>query len=420
MFIYNLIFLLFFVNRCIKSNQIEINIPSISSSHTFELSSNNSQLLHRDVVFGLVDGSPSSISSTILIQTSYKQLEIEHFFNLYQTNNKQSNEHIKKEPIFRSYLLTPSFNRSYPFIKVLIASAQGSYEHLNIQPICAIITAVNEENLYETQTCFISPSTGYCLGIISLLKMIEYTNKNQTTNKIELYFKLHHVQSLNQCISDSTPKQNHIHHETRIGHVEYLDNNNILFSTITQSFISIDYPIGIHYPNWYFPLKLKLIHSSLTIYSSFIIRCHLTSDFSIHLIQTNIPKLLNYNIYINHNISYQNFSTDIDFNITTKQINQTNEKNLFEIDLATIMLKINTKNLSQYQANSIESIHWFILTNNSSNSNQSILQIPIHIQYDDIQTIVGLTDFTSLINTAMLSMQIEKFPLKILAINHSG
>jgi hypothetical protein len=54
------------------------------------------------------------------------------------------------------------------------------------------------------------------------------------------------------------------------------------------------------------------------------------------------------------------------------------------------------------------------------NSNQPILRVPIHIQYDDIQTIVALTDFTSLINTAMLSNQIQQFPLKILAVNHSG
>lgn len=404
----------------IKSNQIEIDIPSISSSHTFELSSNTSENLQRDVLFGLVDGSISSIPSSILIRTLYKQLEIEHSFNLYQTNNKQSIQQIKKEPIFRSYLLTSSFNRSYPFIKVLIASAQGSYEHLYIQPICAVITAVNEQNLYETQTCFISPQTGYCLGILPVLKMIEYPTKNQTKNKIELYYKLHHVKSYNECVSDSLSKQDHIHHETRIGYVEYLNDDNILFSTARHSFISIDYPIGIHYPNWYFPLKLKLIHSTVSIYSSFIIRCRLKLDFSIHEIQTNIHNISNYKIHITNNVIPSKTFHDIDFNITIKQLNQTNDKNFFEIDLATILLKINSKKLTQYQMNSIVSIDWFILTNSSLNSNQTSLKIPIHIQYDDIQTIVGLTDYTNLINTAMLSMQIQKFPLKILAVNYSG
>ncbi len=190
MYIYYLILSFIFGIRNIKTNQIEINIPSISTSHTFELSSNTSQILHRDVFFGLVDGTSSSISSSILVRASYEQLEIERFFNLYETNNKQYQQQIKKEPIFRSYLLTPSFNRSYPFIRVLVASAQGSYEDLHIQPICAIITAVNEQNLYETQSCFISPNTGYCLVTILVLKMIEYTNKNQTTNKIELYLKV--------------------------------------------------------------------------------------------------------------------------------------------------------------------------------------------------------------------------------------
>jgi hypothetical protein len=190
MFVDYLIFFFLFVIRNIQTNQIEIDIPSISTSHTFELSSNHSHLLHRDVLFGLVDGTSSSISSSILVRASYEQLQIERFFNLYESNHQQHQQQIKKEPIFRSYLLTPSFNRSYPFLRVLIASAQGSYEDLHILPLCAIITAVNEQNLYETQACFISPNTGYCLVTISVLKMIEYTNKNQTTNKIELYLKV--------------------------------------------------------------------------------------------------------------------------------------------------------------------------------------------------------------------------------------
>jgi hypothetical protein len=194
MYVYYLILFFIFNIENIKSNEIEINIPSISISHTFELSSNTSQILHRDVLFGLVDGTSSSISSSILVRATYEQLQIEHFFNLYETNNKQyqqqQQQQIKKEPIFRSYLLTPTFNQSYPFIRVLIASAQGSYEDIDIQPLCAIITAVNEQNLYEIQACFISPKTGYCLVTLSVLKMIEYTNKNQTTNKIELYLKV--------------------------------------------------------------------------------------------------------------------------------------------------------------------------------------------------------------------------------------
>ncbi len=225
---------------------------------------------------------------------------------------------------------------------------------------------------------------------------------------------------MNECISDHTPKQDHIHHETRIGHVEYIDHDNILFSTITRSSISIDYPTGLHYPNWYFPLKLKLILSSSSVFSSFIIRCRLTSDFSIHLIQTNILKISDYYIQINHQISHRQSISDIDFNITINQINQVNPNPLFEIDLATIMLTINSTNFSQQNSNSVLFIDWFILSNSSVNSNETILRVPIHVQFDDIQTIVALTDFTSLINTAMLSMQIQQFPLKILVVNHSG
>ena len=150
---------------------------------------------------------------------------------------------------------------------------------------------------------------------------------------------------------------------------------------------------------------------SSLILPSFIIRCRLTSNFSIHSIQTNILKISNNSIQINHYIHHRQSISDIDFNIT---INKTNQNNIFEIDLATIILKINS-------TNSILSINWFFLSsNNSFNSNQPILQIPIHVQYDNIQTIVALTDFTSLINTAMLSMQTQQYPLKILAVNHSG
>jgi hypothetical protein len=142
---------------------------------------------------------------------------------------------------------------------------------------------------------------------------------------------------------------------------------------------------------------------SSSILPSFIIRCRLTSDFSIHSIQIS-----NNYIQINHYIHHRQSISDIDFNIT---INKTNQNNIFEIDLATIILKINS-------TNSILPINWYLLSSN--NSNQSILQIPIHVQYDNIQTIVALTDFTSLINTAMLSMQTQQYPLKILAVNHSG
>ena len=190
MYIYYLIFSVIFIIQSIESSQIEIDIPSISPSYTFELSSNTSQILNRDILYGLVDDK-SAISSSILVRASYKKSQIERIFNLHESNNKQ--QQIKKEPIFRSYLLTPSFNRSYPFIRVLIASAQGSYEDLHIQPVCAIVTAVNEQTLYETQTCFISPKTGYCLVTIPVLKMVEYANKNQTTNKIELYLKVKRI-----------------------------------------------------------------------------------------------------------------------------------------------------------------------------------------------------------------------------------
>ena len=84
------------------------------------------------------------------------------------------------------------------------------------------------------------------------------------------------------------------------------------------------------------------------------------------------------------------------------------------------MLFINSTNATNINSNFL--IDWWILSNHSmqNNSDLPILQIPIHIQFDDIQSIVPLTDHTRLINTAMLSMQIQKYPLKILAVNHSG
>lgn len=166
-------------------------------------------------------------------------------------------------------------------------------------------------------------------------------------------------------------------------------------------------------------MKLKLILSSITHLPASIIRCRLKPYFSIHSIQTNIPKISNYVIQITHQISSRSSFVDIDFNLT---INRTDSNpSSFEIDLATIILFINTTNLSEINSNTIYSIDWWILSNTSSNhSDPPILQIPIQIQSDDLQTIVALTDYTSLINTAMLSMQIQKFPLKILAVNHSG
>lgn len=184
------IFISLLICSSVRTSRIELEIPSISPPYTFELSSNSSQLLDRDVLLGLVDGTSSSIPSSVLVRASYDQLRVERSFNFYQPNDKQVDQPIKKEPIFRSYLLTPSFNRSYPFLRVLVASARGAYEDTHIAPVCAIVTAVNEQNLYETQACFISPGTGYCLTTISVLKMVEQKAKNHTTNKIELYLKV--------------------------------------------------------------------------------------------------------------------------------------------------------------------------------------------------------------------------------------
>ncbi|UJR25351.1 hypothetical protein I4U23_006701 [Adineta vaga] len=411
MYIISLILFFIFIRcRNILGNQIDIDIPSISSSHIFELSSNTSQSLHRDVLYGLVDGTSGAIPSAIHVRASYEQVQIERFFNLYEPSNKQNQQQLNKEPIFRSYLLTPTFNRSYPFVRVLIASAQGSYENISILPMCAIVTAVNDQHLYETQACFVSPSTGHCLVTLPVLKMVEYATKNQTLNKIELYLKLHHVARVNDCLADSTPNQDHSHQETRIGHSEYLDNDNIIFSTITRSSISIDYPQGIHYANWYFPLKLKLILSSSTP-SSILLRSRITSHFSIYSIQKH-------HFQLNHTLSNRTTSTDIDFHITINRTNKSEQKTSIEIDLATLTLIINST--KQSKSNSIFYIDFFLLSNKSSDTKESIFRIPIHVQYDDTQTIVALTDFTSLINIAMLSMQMQQFSLKILAVNYSG
>ena len=186
---------------------------------------------------------------------------------------------------------------------------------------------------------------------------------------------------------------------------------------MSRSSISINYPNGIHYSNWFVPLKFKYLHSSSTKYSTFIIRCQLIKDFLIHSIQTNILQIANYSIQINHQLSEQNYHTDIDFNLTIKQLNETQENQLIEIDLATIILRINTTHFSPLKTDSIRFIDWFILANHSQ---EPILRIPIHVQPDQIQTIVALTDFTSLINTAMLSMQNQQLLLRILAVNHSG
>lgn len=186
----SLLIVLIFIES-IQSNRIEIDIPSIASPYTFELSSNSTSSLDRDVLLGLVDGTPASIPSVVLLRASYDHLYTQQPFNVYQINEKSINTtSIVREPIFRSYLLTSTFNRSYPFVRVLVASARGSYEDIPMLSMCAIVTAVNEQNLYETQACFISPKTGYCLTTLSVLKMVEYKYKNQTTNKIELYLKV--------------------------------------------------------------------------------------------------------------------------------------------------------------------------------------------------------------------------------------
>ena len=188
---YSILFGLIAILRPTVTSRIEVDIPSIASSHTFELASNHSQSFDRDALFGLVDGTSSSIPSSILVRASYEQVQVQRYFNFYETNQKPSEQQrVGREPIFRSYLLASTFNRSYPFIRVLVATARGSYEDLRIEPLCAIVTAVNEQNLYASEACLVGPGTGYCLVTISVLKMVELTNRNQTTNKIELYLKV--------------------------------------------------------------------------------------------------------------------------------------------------------------------------------------------------------------------------------------
>ena len=202
----------------------------------------------------------------------------------------------------------------------------------------------------------------------------------------------------------------------RIGHAEYIDYDHQFISTSSRSSISIDYPNGVHYPSWFIPLKLKLIVSS-SLSSSFIIRCRFKSVLSVSSIQTNVIELLNHYIQIEDR---QNGS-QIDFHLI---INQANLHDVFEVDLATIIFTINGTELNSSSTkdfNHIYSVDWFLISNNSLiDPNEPLLRTPIHIEFDDIQTIVALTDFTRLINTAMLSMQAERYPLRILSVNFSG
>ena len=220
--------------------------------------------------------------------------------------------------------------------------------------------------------------------------------------------------SSNDCLLDHLPQQDHIHHEVRIGHAEFLDYDHLFISTLSRSSISIDYPNGLHYPGWFIPLKLKLtLTSTSSLGSSLLIRCHFASILSVYSIQTNVLQLLNHYIQIDHRQS----TSTIDFQLT---MNEINTNNAFEVDLATVIFTINGTSLPKpdlMQSNSIFHIDWFL---QASNQSEPLIRVPIQIQLDDIQTIVALTDYTRLINTAMLSMQIEQYPLKILAVNHSG
>jgi hypothetical protein len=225
------------------------------------------------------------------------------------------------------------------------------------------------------------------------------------------------VSSSNECIVDHSTQQSHIHHETRIGHAEYIDYDHLFISSVSRSPISIDYPNGIHYSGWSVPLKLKLILASTSFAPNFVIRCHRTALLSVTSIQTNILNLLSHYIQIDHRQS----DAFIDFHVTNNQIQS---KTLVEIDLATIIFTINTAQQltsnDMIKTNMIVSVDWFLLSNGTSNETEPIVRVPIQVRFDDIQSIVALTDFTRLINTAMLSMQIERYPLKILAVNHSG
>ena len=184
---------------------------------------------------------------------------------------------------------------------------------------------------------------------------------------------------------------------------------------MSRSSVSIDYSTGVHYPGWFFLMKLKLILSS-TLAPSFIIRGRLPTHLSVHSIQTNIPKIANSYIQI----LYRQSSSDIDFNVT---INQTSRNDAFEIDLATIVLVVNATNVDRTNpttTNILSSIDWFLLSSTASYPTEPILRVPVQVHSDDIQTIVALHDHTRLINTAILSMQAEQYPLRILAVNYSG
>ena len=223
--------------------------------------------------------------------------------------------------------------------------------------------------------------------------------------------------SSKDCVLDHLTQQDHIHHEVRIGHAEFLDYDHLFISTLSRSSISIDYPNSVHYPGWFIPLKLKLILSSASpLGSSLVVRCQFPSILSVYSVQTNVLQLLNHYIQIDHRQS----ASTIDFHLT---INQANANNAFEVDLATLMFTINGTSLPNsdpIQSNSIFSVDWFLLSSSASNESEPQIRVPIQIQLDDIQTIVALTDYSRLINTAMLSMRIEQYPLKILAVNHSG
>ena len=214
--------------------------------------------------------------------------------------------------------------------------------------------------------------------------------------------------SSDACTIDSVGRQDHLHHEIRIGYAEFNDQDPLALATLSRPPLSIEYPTGVHYPDWFIPLKLKLSVSS-SLASSLTIRCRLLpSSLRLHSVQSNVLNLLDHYIQIEHR---QTAST-LDFHVL---INQVPPKETFEIDLATIIFTVNATTAHQ-----TISIDWFLSHNQTNDMNEPLLRIPIQIQNDDIQTIVALTDFTRLINTAMLSMQIEQYPLQVLAVNYSG
>ncbi|CAF1055564.1 unnamed protein product [Didymodactylos carnosus] len=215
-------------------------------------------LKNRILVAIFVQSAPNFI-----IRALYQQLNVEQRL-IVDKHTSSSSTRLKKqqqqqsvpdtEPIIRSYILTETYNRSIPFIRVLIASTQP---HLHqIKPFCAVVSAVNDHHFYGISSCYIQPKLGYCLVTLPTMK----TNWNSNyTKTMQLYLKLHHVTYQNECLSDHTPKQEHFHSEQRIGQVEYL-TDNIVYDTLTThlSLITIDYPTGLFYPNWLFDLKIKL------------------------------------------------------------------------------------------------------------------------------------------------------------------